>query len=94
MRPQSHAVPPHVHFQAVTALVGLAGLLVAEQTAIAAIDCNSVELAFSLANDLRRRFPDSQRALKITVRPGCCWRSADPTCMHAADNVLLAVHVL
>ena len=47
--------------------LGHAGLLVAEQTAIAAMDCNSFDLAFSLTNDLRRRFPKSKRASRLAV---------------------------
>ena len=39
----------------------------AEQTAIAAMDCNSFDLAFSLTNDLRRRFPKSKRASRLAV---------------------------
>ena len=55
----------------------LAGLLVAEQTALAAMDCNSMELAFSLVNDLRKRFPNSQRALRLVVRwAECDWHSS------------------
>lgn len=45
-----------------------AAWLIAEQVAVAAMDTRALELALELIKEIRRKFPDSQRSLRLTVR--------------------------
>ena len=38
-----------------------------EQVAEAAADVGALDLAFTIVSEIRKKFPDSQRAMRITV---------------------------
>lgn len=42
--------------------------LVTEQVAVAALDTRAFELAIELVRDVKKKFPDSQRTVRLTVR--------------------------
>jgi len=43
--------------------------LITEQVALAAMDTGALELAVELVKDVKKKFPSSQRAIRLTVRP-------------------------
>lgn len=43
--------------------------LIMEQVAMAALDVKELYLALSLIKEIRGKFPQSQRTLRLTVRP-------------------------
>lgn len=48
-----------------------AAWLVKEQVAVAAMDCNAGRFAYQLVENIRKQFPSSKRADRLTVRlPG------------------------
>lgn len=42
--------------------------LITEQVAVAAMDTKALQLAVELVGDIKRKFPSSQRAIRLTVR--------------------------
>ena len=75
---------PRCHgFKLMIFLMETAVWQVHEQVAIAAMDVRSMDLAFSLVQAVRRRFPDSARAERLTVTSHILCCDAHPLCIEA-----------